>query len=114
MEIKIFTNNQSIIQAISTPSAQSGQQFLRFIIGAIDWLREQDIDVELRWIPAYIGVGGNELADQAAKEAIRWKKVKKRNGKSIEIDPSHTLPSLNLPLLRSAVKTYLGEKLFVK
>lgn len=112
--LTIFTDNQSAIQAISTPSTQSGQQILRFIIGAIDRLREQDIDVELRWIPAHIGVEGNELADRAAKEATEWRKVKKRNGKSIEIDTSHTSSSPHLPLLRSAVKTYLKEKLFAE
>ena len=99
---------------MSAPSAQSGQQILRFIVDAIDHLREQHIEVEIRWIPAHIGVRGNELADRAAKEATGWRKVKRRNGKSIEIDTSHTSPSPNLPHLRSAVRVSLAEKLFAE
>lgn len=55
--VTIFTDNQSAIQAVSAPSAQSGQQILRFIVGAIDQLREQHMEVEIRWIPAHIGWG---------------------------------------------------------
>ena len=50
----IFTDNQSAIQAVSAPSAQPGQQILRFIVGAIDQLREQHIEVEIRWIPLLV------------------------------------------------------------
>ena len=57
---------------------------------------------------------GNELADCAAKEATGWRKVKKRNGKSIEIDTSHTSPSPSLPFLRSAVKASLKKKLYAE
>ena len=108
-KLTIFTDNQSAIHSIAAPSAQSGQQILRFIVDAIDRLREQNIEVEVRWIPAHIGVDGNERADSAAKEATGWGKVKRRNGKSIEIDTSHTSPSPNLPFLRSAVKASLTE-----
>ena len=110
-KLTIFTDNQSAIHSIAAPSAQSGQQILRFIVDAIDRLREQNIEVEVRWIPAHIGVDGNERADSAAKEAKGWRKVKRRNGKLIEIDTSHTSPSPNLPYLRSAVKASLTEKL---
>ena len=113
-KITIFTDNQSAIQAISTPNIQSGQQILRFIVNAINTLREQHIEVELRWIPAHIGIRGNEMADKAAKEATGWRKVKKRNGKSAEINTNHTSSSLNLPYLRTAVKTSLTEKLYAE
>ena len=68
-KVTIFTDNQSVIQAVSAPHVQSGQLILRFIVLAINNLREQHIDVELRWIPAHIGVNGNEMADKATKEA---------------------------------------------
>lgn len=40
--------------------------------------------------------------------------MKRRNGKSIEIDTSHTSPSPILPFLRSAVRASLAEKLFAE
>lgn len=91
-KITIFTDNQSAIQAISTPNIQSGQHILRFIVNAINTLREQHIEVELRWIPAHIGIRGNEMADKAAKEATGWRKVKKRNGNRPRLTPTTPHP----------------------
>lgn len=54
------------------------------------------------------------MADRAAKEATGWRKVKRRNGKSIEIDTSHTSPAPDLPFLRTAVKTSLAERLYAE
>ena len=113
-KVTIFTDNQSVIQAVSAPHVQSGQQILPFVVLAINKLRDQHIDVELRWIPAHIGVNGNEMAGKAAKEATGWRKVKKRNGKSVEINTNHTSPSPNLPFLRTAVKASLAEKLYAE
>lgn len=110
----IFTNNQSAIQAVTTSSAQSGQQILYFIIGAINRLQDQPIEVEIQWIPAYIVVEKNKIADYAVKETTSQKKVIKRNRKSIEINISHTLPFSHLLSLRSAIKASLKEKLYTE
>lgn len=54
------------------------------------------------------------MADQAAKEATGWRKVKRRNGKLVEINTNHTSPSPSLPFLRTAVKASLAEKLYAE
>jgi ribonuclease HI len=68
-EAVIFTDSQAGIQALQRSDRRpSGQQILRRVLEA---LRATDFPVTIRWIPAHIGVSGNEAADKAAKEAAR-------------------------------------------
>ncbi|KAJ5900157.1 hypothetical protein N7495_004901 [Penicillium taxi] len=69
-ELVIFANSQAAIQAVQNPKRSSGQHVLHAIYAHIRALTPSH-SVSIRWIPAHIGVFGNELADCAAKEAAK-------------------------------------------
>ncbi|KAI9043903.1 ribonuclease H family protein [Aspergillus affinis] len=70
--ITVYSDSQAAIQAVQNPDRPSGQYVLKDIYERIRTLRGRGLqqrDMELRWIPAHIGIEGNERADEAAKRA---------------------------------------------
>ena len=68
----IYADSKAAIQGINKPGKQSGQGIL---ISAIDRIQalvdERQMSIEIKWVPGYEGVRGNEQADEAAKEAAK-------------------------------------------
>ncbi|KAI3545670.1 zinc knuckle [Colletotrichum abscissum] len=72
-KVFIHTDNQAAIRSSANPKGKSGAYLLKAIAEKTQALREQGLEVELRWVPAHIGIQGNEAADIAAKEATGWR-----------------------------------------
>ena len=108
----ILTDNQAAIRSSARPSCQSGQTILAAIIRRINALRALGIETEIHRIPAYIGVEGNEKADQAANLATGWRQVRKRNNRIMDIDTPYTAPKHpDLPIFGSAIQTRINKLL---
>ena len=67
--VNIYTDNQAAIRSSTKPGTQSGQYLLRRIVEGVDSLHGLNVQVRIHWIPAHVGVPGNEAADKAAKAA---------------------------------------------
>ena len=113
-ETFINTDNQASIQAIEDPRKHSGQAFVIAVIQWISLFREEGYTIELHWIPAHIGIEGNEIADKEAKEATGWRQ-KTVHGRIIETDTNET--AIQLPnnrrmisTVKTAIKTYAFQQ----
>jgi hypothetical protein len=66
----IFSDSQAAIQAVQNPQRPSGQYVLRLIYNHVRAIRSKNqLNITIRWIPAHVGVDGNEFADEEAKGA---------------------------------------------
>jgi ribonuclease HI len=68
--VYIFSDNQTAVKNVSNPSAKEAQHFLREVHGL---LQQTLCPVQIHWIPAHVGIAGNETVDIAAKEATGWR-----------------------------------------
>jgi len=71
-KVVIFTDNQAAIRTFQNPLGGSGAYIAADAVSLIDKLQnDRRLKVEIRWVPAHTGIGGNEAADSAAKAAAR-------------------------------------------
>jgi ribonuclease HI len=73
--IEVYTDNQGALQTLENPGQASGQGIVKQAIDKYtDWQQANPTHtVRWFWIRAHVGVPGNELADQMAKEATGWR-----------------------------------------
>jgi ribonuclease HI len=96
-DIAIYTDNQAAIWSIAKAEGRSGAYILADIAQEVLELQNEGYSVTVRWIPAHVGIPGNEAADQAAKEATGWRE----DGRSQQpADPPAQLYPLRTTLRR--------------
>jgi ribonuclease HI/exonuclease III len=71
--IAIYTDNQAAIWSVTKAEGRTGSYILEEIASQIQDLQDRGRPVRVRWIPAHVGIAGNEAADIAAKEATGWR-----------------------------------------
>jgi hypothetical protein len=72
-KVAIYTDNQAAIWSIAKAEGRSGAYILQEIARQVQELQDKGLSMTIRWIPAHVGIPGNEAADQAAKEATGWR-----------------------------------------
>ena len=65
----IFSDSQAAILRIRTDEIGPGQQWARAAIEVCSQLVQRGNEVTVQWVPAHVGIEGNEVADRFAKEA---------------------------------------------
>jgi ribonuclease HI len=67
--IHIFSDSQAGLKTLINPRIVSGQVFLKACPELERWCRETGFHVVFHWMPAHVGIDGNEKADELAKAA---------------------------------------------
>jgi hypothetical protein len=76
--VAIYTDNQAAIWSITNAEGRTGAYILEEIARQIQDLQDRGRPVRVRWVPAHVGIPGNEAADIAAKEATGWREDGRR------------------------------------
>lgn len=105
-KLTIFTDNQASIISSARPKHQSGQVILQKIHWLCSVLRRRGCEITLRWIPAHVGVPGNEVADTLAKRATGWRP---KQDKGPPLDPNTVMKMTWLPQLISSCKRQINS-----
>ena len=112
-QLIVCIDNQAAIRAIEKPGASSGQHLVKYIVYLINGLRRKATEVELHWVPAHIGIEGNEAADKAAKQATGWTQKRSRHGRITELDTNRTATKAHAArALRSSKKQSIAKEVY--
>lgn len=69
-EVCIFTDSKSALEAIKNVDPRNIQNYIVLaIIDKLEACRQAGFQIKLIWVPAHVGIVGNEVADQKAKHA---------------------------------------------
>ena len=101
-KILIYTDNQAAIRSSAKPKCKPGAYLLKKIALQTEHLQAQGLTIEIRWVPAHIGIAGNEKADRAAKEATGWREKGPAGPRAGEPAELHNL--------RSTLKTWAHKE----
>ena len=67
----IFSDSKSVLEALQKDGASSREDYVKATLCLLSDLRKRGTEVTLQWIPAHVGIRGNEEADAEAKKGAR-------------------------------------------
>ena len=73
-KVWIFSDNQAAIKRLKNSSLKSDQYYVQLIRKWAEKLQNNNIQMQLKWVPGHMNIKENELADKAAKKKLNYKK----------------------------------------
>ncbi|XP_055336004.1 uncharacterized protein LOC129586686 isoform X2 [Paramacrobiotus metropolitanus] len=64
----LYSDSKAVLDGISATIYGSPNKDIKEVQDCLLWLLSRGVEVTLQWIPAHIGIYGNEMADLAAKQ----------------------------------------------
>ena len=92
-KIVICTDSASVLARMRSFYSSSHQGLLFEVLQSITRIVQQGRQIHFLWVPAHVGVKGNEKADKMAKKALEKEKVE-----------------MNISLSKAEVKSLIWEK----
>ena len=96
-KILILTDSLSGLQALQNKNTKNRPKLINQILKSANNLTDAGKQIVFIWIPAHVGIYGNENADQAAKQSLKIPEV-----------------SLKLPISKSEIKSINKRKITQK
>ena len=112
----IYTDNQAVIQKVKDPNkTKSKEHLVQNVVTMINGLRNIGAKIELHWVPAHVGIAGNEKANREAKRATGLRTVRKRNHKVVEANTPYTAQqAYGVKPLQKCITTRLAQLVATK
>ncbi len=74
-KIWIFSDSQAAIKRLKNSSLKSDLYYIQSIRKWAEKLQNNNIQMQLEWVPGHMNIKGNELADKAAKKETKLQKT---------------------------------------
>jgi len=74
-KVWIFSDSQAAIKRLKNSSLKSGQYYIQSIRKWAEKLQNNNIQMQLEWVPGHMNIKGNELADKAAKKGTKLQRT---------------------------------------
>ena len=70
-KIWIFSDSQAAIKRLKNSNLKAGQYYIYSIRKWAEKFHNSYIYIQLEWVPGYMNIKGNDLADKAAKKETK-------------------------------------------
>ena len=99
--IIIHTDSKSAMQALQHSQPRDNVHIITSILAQLQEFQSQNRPVVLHWIPSHVGIGGNDVADEAAKAATRSSSVHIQVPASVQQIKNHLRKTTKLHIKKS-------------